>query len=343
MIGSLLGSVGGGLSGYTASQNALSGLGGQNMSGVLGFLGNLAGSMMNYSSAKSDRSQSNKQLKWWLAQQQRQIQWRVEDAKKAGIHPLAALGISPSSGPNVQLPEARDYSYGLGKAGQSLDDLINKTLNPDVKRMRQLSQEGVALDNDFKRVQIEKARRDLNGSITLDSSPTGSSYNIIGQGGKGTKPGVVFKKKEVIPGKMPGVEVGDVQMQQYSIHKGVKRLELTRDMAESQESAIFSKLLYNAKEGMDWLKGISDVALHFTEKASRHRSEIMRFRPKDNPPGYEYRYLPGRGGWILAKIGKGRYGSRYYGDDRLRYIDNKNRQHYPRGNKYRVKMPARRR
>jgi len=71
------------------------------------------------------------------------IQWRVEDAKAAGIHPLAALGASTHTAPG--LPVGGDaVAAGLGKAADAL-----------------LSERG-ALENDLLRAQIEKTNSETS-------------------------------------------------------------------------------------------------------------------------------------------------------------------------------------
>jgi len=47
---------------------------------ILGAIGQQWGDRL---SGKGQKSMHNKQLKWWLASQQRAVQWRVEDAKKS--------------------------------------------------------------------------------------------------------------------------------------------------------------------------------------------------------------------------------------------------------------------
>lgn len=59
------------------------------------------GSYLN-NKAKSDAYNdsmafSREQFEYQKALHQNQIQWRVEDAKKAGVHPMAALGLSSMS------------------------------------------------------------------------------------------------------------------------------------------------------------------------------------------------------------------------------------------------------
>jgi hypothetical protein len=54
------------------------------------------------------------------------IRWRVQDAKKAGIHPLAALGAGGSTyQPTMGAP---DIGSGVAMAGQALDNASGKKL-----------------------------------------------------------------------------------------------------------------------------------------------------------------------------------------------------------------------
>lgn len=56
----------------------------------------------------------NRQMQYDFAQNS--IKWRVNDAKQAGIHPLAALGVSPSSASPVysssEAPRAPQFDFG---------------------------------------------------------------------------------------------------------------------------------------------------------------------------------------------------------------------------------------
>ena len=82
--------------------------------------GSLLGGLFGH---KSSSSASSKNRKFQEKVYKNQIQWRVEDAKKAGLHPLYALG-APSFSPSAtQVGE--DYSF-IGDAARSIADAFGK-------------------------------------------------------------------------------------------------------------------------------------------------------------------------------------------------------------------------
>lgn len=90
-----------------------------------------------------------------------QIQWRVKDATKAGLHPLAALGINPASGPAVANIGGGDMSAPLAQMGQDVGDAISRYATPAEKTASSLAKlqlERGSLENDLLRQQIASQR-----------------------------------------------------------------------------------------------------------------------------------------------------------------------------------------
>ena len=87
------------------------------------------------------------------------IQWKVEDAKKAGVHPLYALGANTVSYSPVGVGD----SFGwLSDMGQEIDRSRMATSGRETRRMEaalgSLSLERAGLENDLLRAEIAKTR-----------------------------------------------------------------------------------------------------------------------------------------------------------------------------------------
>lgn len=129
--------------------------------------GSLAGGLVdNYFNQKA----SNKSYKFQKKVLQNQIQWRVADAVKAGIHPLAALGVNPASGPSISVGSS-SLGSALSDMGQNLGRAAEAYLTPDAKnasRAALLTEENIGLQNDLLRAQIAGAQKAL---LTQGSTP----------------------------------------------------------------------------------------------------------------------------------------------------------------------------
>lgn len=127
---------------------------------------NLIGGLINKSSADSAREASERAAANNIAMQrefaQSGIQWRVEDAKKAGIHPIYALGSGGASFSPVSSNFTADTSLGnaMAAAGQDLGRAINSTRTQSQRvdaftaTARKLQLEKAGLENDLLRTEI---------------------------------------------------------------------------------------------------------------------------------------------------------------------------------------------
>lgn len=127
---------------------------------------NIIGGLLGKSSAdkarqaQQDQFNTNVQLQRDFAQSG--IQWRVEDAKKAGIHPIYALGSGGASFSPVSSNFTADTSMpnALAAAGQDIGRAVNATRNPKDRvdaytaTAQKLSLEKAGLENDLLRTEI---------------------------------------------------------------------------------------------------------------------------------------------------------------------------------------------
>jgi hypothetical protein len=130
MLGLLAGAIGAGASLYAGAQN-------------------------RKAAAKANQQNYNMQKEF----AQSGIQWKVADAKKAGIHPLAALGAQTHSANPSFVPG--DYS-GVGSAGQDISRAIQSTASASGRSdaynrsIRALGLRRMELENNLLAAQIAK-------------------------------------------------------------------------------------------------------------------------------------------------------------------------------------------
>lgn len=123
-------------------------------------IGSLAGGLFNSSSAAA---QSRKQEAQFDAQMKRQddyfhnaVAYRVADAKRAGVHPLAALGAQISTPPSVSVGGVSDTGIGdgLSRAGQDIGRAVGSMKREDEK----LS----AYSDALRALTLEKTRAEID-------------------------------------------------------------------------------------------------------------------------------------------------------------------------------------
>lgn len=99
---------------------------------------------------------------------QQGIRWKVEDAKAAGLHPLAALGVSTASGPSFTAGEVPSMGSTLASMGQDVGRAINATRTKDERvdamgdTLANLQLKRASLENDLLAAQIAKLKANPN-------------------------------------------------------------------------------------------------------------------------------------------------------------------------------------
>lgn len=129
-------------------------------------IGSAIGAGLDFFNSRSNR---NAQMSQALANQQEQrtfaknaIQWKVADAKKAGVHPLYALGAPTMSFSPVSLGSlpSSDFASSFSRMGASLDTAVGQGMPKSGKvdaftaTAQQLQLDGLKLDNDIKRAKL---------------------------------------------------------------------------------------------------------------------------------------------------------------------------------------------
>lgn len=154
---------------------------------MLGAIGGLIGAGLSFLGKKKDQKNAAKQSAQEYQRQkefaQTGIQWKVADAKKAGIAPLAALGSSPIS----YAPQSVG-NFDFGSTGQDIGRAIQAAqsgptrVDAFTRTAQALELERGGLQNDLLRAQIAKLTQPGTGpGIAVDSD----GYLIPGQPNSG--------------------------------------------------------------------------------------------------------------------------------------------------------------
>jgi len=153
---------------------------------------------------------------------QRGIQWKVDDAIKAGIHPLYAIGGQAHSYKPQHVAQAQTASTGYGRAIESV------MKGGTEKALTALNKQGLELDNEYKRLKNTELRNDLTQKRTMTN-------DLISQEPVTRNPSA--------PGN-PGLEPGARSLEVIDVDRfGGIEFNLTQEASESKESVGFVRQL----------------------------------------------------------------------------------------------------
>lgn len=268
------------------------------ISGGLNVIGNLAGSYLTGRS--NDRAtEANAAIQRELAQNG--ISWRVADAKKAGINPLAALGASIPSGSPVAV--GQDFGdLGLGNLGQDISRAMTAKMTPEQREIHELNKQML-------QAQIEGQRLDNASKAT--TPPPLPSADFTNPSGK-IDPTVEVIPTQVNASRQPGVESGIKPMYQYVIDdENVLRTMPTSSLSDVMESHTPS-YIYEMQKNLRMLFNSYNAAIGSPERQEKIKRKYATYlsgiRPKhDNWPKYEYRYDIRKQGWIPSRVINGNH------------------------------------
>lgn len=124
---------------------------------VISGLSGVAGGMIN---ATQSKTIAREQMRLQKEFAQNGIQWKVDDARRAGIHPLYALGANTAT----YTPVSQDSS-GLGNAvadaGAYLGKAVDGAIDKDTRR--ELEQENLNFSRLMREGQLEELRQRVRG------------------------------------------------------------------------------------------------------------------------------------------------------------------------------------
>lgn len=171
---------------------------------IISAAGNIAGGILGSQSANKDRK-----LQKEFAQNS--IRWKVDDAKAAGLHPLAALGAQTTSYAPVSVG-GPSIASGLSAAGQDISRAVNATRTGGeratayTKTVQDLTLSRMGLENELLASQIAK----INQAGVPPPMPSQSDrYLIDGQAQSGLVKTSPLARQSSAPG-VPSQEAGAV-------------------------------------------------------------------------------------------------------------------------------------
>lgn len=291
------------------------------------FAGNLLGDLVSHG---SDREPArSRKLQWHLANNQ--IQMRVEDAKKAGIHPLAALGISPQ-GFSPSYVGGKDYA----KMGQDLGGMLGRALDPRTRKLAKIRE--LEAVEDLKRKKLENIglRKNIESTSVVprnkDRDPITVGLNDQANAGAGNQNNqmisgqdghIQMKPSQINYQGPPGLKAGIQPLEGGFIDSELRWWPvLDQESSEGMESSHFNKWKYDFLKAKKHLSSIWHAAGVNSEAARKSRNVLRRSRPKSIWKGWEWRYNLSYGGFVLRKIGRGNNNSRFYDWNEFRHIPN---------------------
>lgn len=268
------------------------------ISGGSSLAGNILGGIIGAEAAR-DTMKSNEAMFGANQEMQREfakhgLRWKVEDAKAAGLHPLAALGAQTTSFSPITMGQSPDFSMAnaVSQSGQDISRAIAATSTQEERQMRayqvenaRLEVEGKALDNSIRASQLQK----MNG---MSPAFPGSDNFIPGQGNSGLVREKPLERTVSAPGR-PAQEAGWRPDVSYSRTDTGLTPMVPQGLSESLEDDILGKIMWRIR---------NQVVPNFTGRGAPPRSMLPKgadywswsrfdqeWQPKRYPKGVLYR------------------------------------------------------
>lgn len=216
------------------------------------------------------------------------IRWKVEDAKAAGLHPLAAIGAAGASYSPQAVVLGEDRLGGAVQAlnemqrhGQNTNRAQAATMTEDERRLAGLTLRNAELRNQLLEAQIANLRQPTNPPMpTTTGAPRGLPEGVVLEPSKQvmSKPGSPHLEAAPTPA-----------LKRFNIGGGASVDLPSQAMSESVEA-------------MGPFAGPLLVGISKLREAWHGHS-----RPKTAPPaGYDWAWSPWKQSWSLEKVSKPR-------------------------------------
>lgn len=218
-------------------------------------IGNMIGSQQNASSQdeanKINREQDQQNIAMQKEFAQHGVRWKVEDAKRAGINPLVALGGSTHSFSPVSVGAESSRPGDMAvNMGQDISRAIQATRTQNERQLvnlqlanAQADLDGKVIDNQIRASQLQK----MNQTGPPMPSAMDTGY-ISGQGNSvKVKPSEVYASES----SRPGIQSGMINTLQYTREaNGNISIAPSTDMKERMEDDFIAEGMWHMKNRM---------------------------------------------------------------------------------------------
>jgi len=182
------------------------------------------------------------------------LQWRIEDARRAGIHPLYASGMQGasytpqasmgSSGPDTSgLDSLLDLGQNIGRAAMASQSKQEKTFTALQIQQAEAQLDGQLLDNHYRAYQLSQV---MGPPGTGPGIPGTGEMAVPGQGDSGFK--VIPSESTASKRTNPGVQKGEINSTQIvRNHDGTLTILPSKDAKERMEDDVISEMMWHLK------------------------------------------------------------------------------------------------
>ncbi len=187
------------------------------------------------------RDMFNNNVNFQKEMAQNALGWRVEDAKRAGLHPLAALGANVASGAPISVGTP---SSGMAMASQHISRAMEATMSKRARMENRLNEAALVnsnLKNELLASQVQAAKN------PSPAYPSQYDQNVLGgQGDSTAGPMVIDVPLQRTKGSSftRGREVGSVE--DYGLAKTAQGFAIvpSKDVKERVEDQLIPELMW---------------------------------------------------------------------------------------------------
>lgn len=271
-----------------------------------------------------DKDTMDKEWQYQMAMANHGIRWKVADAKKAGLHPLAALGAQTMSyAPSRVGGSSNVGAWGdLGKTmGKEAEDTINYFLQEKDRKAND------AFQKNMRSLELRKQKAQADGA-EIDNMLKQRHIDQLDQ--NNPMPMVKDRSKSFLPGQdtavnkvLPQIVVHDKQGIQRGAHPAkktyidsMKRAHMVPADSEAfSDENVFAQLKYHGFQASDWLSIMRNPT-------SRQSMKMIQAKRPKAPKGLQYQYEMSTNTYYLVDPKVDGHGMFYY-DPKQRQTLNK--------------------